>query len=138
MSADLRGQLLEIHRAHKSLTPAIVVDEATAPKSPLHSRFEWDDEIAGPKYRLVQAAELIRTVRVTFLASPEGEPEFVRAFVNVPSPDGNRYEPVENVAQDTFSRELVLRMADREWRSLKKKYGHLADFMESVRRDVAS
>lgn len=50
--------------ARRDLTPENVVAEATDPASPLHPFFDWDDSSAGPKYRIIQARQLIVAVRV--------------------------------------------------------------------------
>lgn len=134
--SDLRSLLGEIHAAHGMLTPTLVVRVAKKDDHPLHHRFEWNDKIAGHKYRLQQASDLIREVLVTYADGPEGKRK-VRAFVNVQTPDGGRYEPIESVAQDPFTRELTLRAAEREWKTLKERYDHLAEFIELVRKDVA-
>lgn len=47
-----------------TLTPRAVVDDASDPRSPLHSQFEWDNDLAADKYRIEQARRLIRKVRV--------------------------------------------------------------------------
>lgn len=44
-----------------NLTPDAVVEAARPKAHPLHHRFEWDDSVAGHKYRLDQARALIRT-----------------------------------------------------------------------------
>lgn len=46
------------------LTPDRVVFEASYEDNVLHRLFEWDDTIAGNAWRVEQARELIRTVRV--------------------------------------------------------------------------
>lgn len=46
------------------LTPDAVVFEASYEDNVLHRLFEWDDTIAGNAWRVEQARELIRTVRV--------------------------------------------------------------------------
>ena len=46
------------------LTPDSVLGAASAPDSPLHPLFDWDDTSAGAKYRLIQARNLIRRIRV--------------------------------------------------------------------------
>ena len=46
------------------LTPDQVVEAARNPRSPLHGRFEWDDSAAAAKWRIEQARELIRTIKV--------------------------------------------------------------------------
>jgi hypothetical protein len=53
-----------------------VVDYARKHKSSeLHSRFEWDDRIAGEQYRLQQAMLIIRQLKITVV---ERETEIVK------------------------------------------------------------
>lgn len=44
------------------ITPRLVVEDARDPESALHACFEWDDSVAGEKYRIMQARALIRSV----------------------------------------------------------------------------
>lgn len=46
------------------LTPEAVVQDAKSKTSPLHDQFEWDDSEAGKQWRLQQARELIRSVKI--------------------------------------------------------------------------
>lgn len=46
------------------LTPDAVVQDAKSAKSPLHDQFEWDDSEAARQWRLQQARDLIRSVRI--------------------------------------------------------------------------
>jgi hypothetical protein len=57
---NLRDELKSIFEVNRELTPKIVVNAARKKDSPLHDRFEWNNAVAGEKYREVQAAELIR------------------------------------------------------------------------------
>lgn len=133
----LREELQSLYDARGKLTPEIVVEEASREDHPLHSRFEWDDAVAGAKYRLEQAAKLIRSVRVVIDRGPKAKPLSVRAFHNVPSPERGSYVPVKEVASNDLTRAVVLRAAEREWRELKARYEHLQEFMDMIRRDVA-
>lgn len=134
---SLRDQLQSIYQTHGLLTPRLVVDEARDAEHPLHGRFEWDDAVAGPKYREVQAAELIRSVRVKYAPAGSDEERDVRAFHAIARPEGPSYVPVEEVAEDEFARELLLRQAEREWKAMRRRYGHLAEFMDLVRTALA-
>lgn len=62
------------------LTAAGVLDSARDSASPLHRCFEWDDSVAGERYRLDQARRLIRSVRVeiTVEESVIATPRYVR------------------------------------------------------------
>lgn len=46
------------------ITPDAVVRDAEDASSPLHNQFEWDDTEAAKKWRLEQARQLIRSVKV--------------------------------------------------------------------------
>jgi hypothetical protein len=133
---SLRDQLQAIYDEQGKLTPQLVVDTARDEAHPLHARFEWDDEVAGEAYRKVQAQQLIRSVRVVREVPAEEEETAVRAFHSVPRPDGPTYVPVEEVAQDEFVRELVIRQAEREWKQLLRRYRHLTEFLGVVRKDI--
>ena len=134
---NLRDELQAIYDESGELKPAIVVDKARDPEHPLHGRFEWDDQVAGEKYRLQQAGDLIRSVEWVYAEEPDGAPKKVRAFHSVNRVDGPTYVPAQEIQQDEFMTKLVLQSAEREWKSLQRKYGHLAEFLAVVRRDVA-
>jgi hypothetical protein len=124
------AELTRIWERHGKVTAELVVAEATPEGSVLHDRFEWDDRAAGHAWRLVQARELIRSVKVVFV-SPDG-PREVRRFVSVrvgPEPDAG-YQPVERVLADPVSGEIALARLRAAIRALERNYGHLAEFRE--------
>lgn len=134
---DLRGELQSIYEQHKKLTPALVVDIARDPEHPLHSRFQWNDAVAGEAWRRQQAHELIRSVRVVYREASETFPEkSVRAFHAVRKEDGHVYEPVDKVAADDFTRRLVLADMERDWKALRRRYEDFEEFTAMVRRDL--
>jgi len=63
--------LEELYKRRGELRPVDLVEEATDPDHALHDRFEWDDRRAAHEYRLDQAAQLIRSVRVRFIVGDE-------------------------------------------------------------------
>lgn len=136
--SDLRTELTRIYASRKALTPQLVVDAARPPGSPLHDRFEWDDSVAGEEYRRYQASKLIRSVRYEYTPVDAPERKFVRGFVSVRQ-EGNRegYAPVEEIASDEFGSRLLLQELEREMAELKRKYGHLAEFIDIVRKAIA-
>ncbi|MFD1656939.1 hypothetical protein ACFSL4_01490 [Streptomyces caeni] len=134
---DLRSELQSIYDQHKKLTPALVVDAARDEQHPLHSRFEWNDAVAGEAWRRQQAHELIRSVRVVYREADEANPEkSVRAFHAVRKENGHVYEPVDKVAADDFTRRLVLADMEREWKALHRRYQDFEEFTAMVRRDL--
>lgn len=134
--SDLRTQLTGIYQQHGELTPQIVVDEARPKGAPLHDRFEWDDSVAGEKYRLVQAAQIIRAVRIEYVAPGSEEKKFIRAFSSLheASEDGTDqgYAPTEEVLENPLTRKILLRNMERDIAVLKKRYGHLTEFADMM------
>lgn len=137
---NLRDALLTIREEHGRLTPRIVLDEASSPEHPLHPRFEWDDAVAGEKYRLRQAHELIVSVKVRYAPATETKPEqrgrAFHAVRDAEGPEPYRYEPAEDVAGDPLMAKLVLQDMEREWRALYYRYKHFEEFAEMVRGDL--
>lgn len=133
--SDLKSLLAGIYEKRGELTAEAVLEEAKPKAHPLHSRFCWDNAEAGHKYRLIQAEELIRSVKVTHAAEDPSDDTAVRQWHAVRR--DKTYEPIEKLMGDDIARELLLRHAEREWRALHRRYSHLAEFLEAVRRDVA-
>lgn len=128
---SLRDHLKALHDEHGRITPALVVAAATDPESPLHSRFEWDDTEAARKYRLAQASDLIRSVRITFTGK-SGDLKQARAYVAVRESDtvAADYIATEQALTDPLQARLVLRDFERAAKRLKAQYGHLAEFCD--------
>ena len=134
---DLRSELQTIYDKHKQLTPALVVEVARDEKHPLHSRFQWNDAVAGEAWRRQQAHELIRSVRVVYREADEANSEkSVRAFHAVRKEDGHVYEPVDKVVADDFTRHLVLQDMEREWKAMHRRYQDFEEFTAMVRHDL--
>lgn len=53
-------------RGDGTIKPEDVVADARDPSSPLHAEFQWDDDVAANAWRLQQARQLIRSVRIEF------------------------------------------------------------------------
>lgn len=135
--SGLRDELLAVRDQHGRLTPQVVVDTARDPGHPLHSRFEWDDSVAGEAWRRQQAHELIRKAKVVYREADESTPEkSVRAFVAIRAEEGHVFDPVEEVAEDPFRRKLALADMEREWKALFKRFQEYEEFFALVRRDV--
>lgn len=132
---NLRDHLLAVREERGKLTPATVVDAARDPEHPLHARFEWDDTVAAEKYRHHQAHELIQIVKIS-RTRPDGEQREVRAFHAVRHEREYVYDPVEEIAADPVTRQILLREMERDWRTLKKRYEGVREFFELVRADV--
>lgn len=131
--SSLRDSLQAIYDENGRLTPALVVDRAVTDET-LHARLEWDDTVAGHRYRLVQAADLIRSVRVVYGETKEGK-KSVRAYTAVFDADSTNanYMPTGDALLDPFTYQLVLRSAEREMKMFARRYRHLKEFGDIVR-----
>lgn len=134
-TSGLRDQLQTIYDRRGRLTPALVVDEARDASHPLHHRFEWDNTVAGARWREQQAHELIRSVKISY-ATQTGAVKDVRAFHAVRQPTGHVYEPVERVVTDDVMRQVVLADMERQWRELRRRFEHFDEFAQMVQRDL--
>lgn len=129
---SLRDELTKMARSKAGLTPERLVDAARPPESPFHDRFEWDDGVAGEAYRKVQAAEIIRSYKITYSESPKGD-RSVRAFMPTRSDGASSvYRPTEDILADEFGRAVLLAECKREWKAFQSKYQHLVEFDQIV------
>lgn len=139
---NLREQLQAIYDQHGELTPELVVQTARNKKHPLHSRiFDRNPQEAAESWYRHRAHELIQRVRIVYKEADETGPErTVRAFHAVPSkgPGEFVYEPTEKVANDPFTRQLVLNTMEREWKQLHSRYEQFEEFLSMVTEDVTA
>lgn len=107
-----------------SLLPEAVVKSAKSSRSPLHSVFQWDDDVAANLYRVDQARHLIRSIEVTYAELPEAP---VRAFhvQRIEEEDGserNAYWRTEEILDDDDARVDLLARAMSELQSVRRRY----------------
>jgi hypothetical protein len=79
------------------LTPKNVVEQSRDPSAVLHPCFEWSNDIAAEKFRLNQAATLIRAIKVTI---EDVEPIEYRPFVHVVENSEPQYKNVSFLSID--------------------------------------
>lgn len=123
--------MLAIYEEHGTVTPELVVAAAEPEESPIHREFDWDNSTAGPKYRLVQAGELIRSCKTTFTTAAGTEKE-IRLFVSARGPsEPSNYEPISAV-ENPLTQKLILGQMKREIDSLVRRYGYLEQFWDAL------
>lgn len=127
---NLRDELMAIREQRGVLSPAVVVEEAAAESHPLHSHFEWDDSVAGPKWRYHQAGQLIRSVQVIY-TRPNGTQGHVRGFHAVRDEEGQTvYNPIDEIVQSPLSTEMLRRRLRRDWEAFRARYESFEEFRE--------
>lgn len=124
------GEHLEMLRGKSGgvITPALVVDDARNPNSPLHRFFEWDDSAAAEQYRLQQARGVIQAVVVRYRETDNAPAKTIRAFVSVKTDEGPRYAGIVEVMNDQQQRAALIRKAWNELQGFRKKYADLTEF----------
>ncbi len=131
----IRRELERIAKANGGiLQPSMVVDAARPASSPLHSRFEWDDNEAADKYRIWQARQLI-SIAVDVIDGSDIEE---RLWVSLKSDRDNvgGYRSMIAVLSNADSRAQLLQDALEDMRVFESKYRHLqelAEVFESIR-----
>ena len=106
VDAQVAGEELQrISDKSGGLAASAVVQESRPEAAPLHPAFEWDDAVAGERWRTHQARNLIRAVQVLPPASKPREkpaPVFVHVPAAGPLVEG-RYVPVAEVVRSPAS-----------------------------------
>ena len=126
---DVGKEIERIEKENGEVTNKAVVDAARSKENVMHSLFEWDDAVAGEKYRLTQAASMIRALVVV----PENKGEYdKRAFVNIVENAENpknigRYINYDTAMSDEDMRKIVLKNALHELIVFKGKYKALKE-----------
>lgn len=119
------------------LKPLMIVKDACSPSSPLHSCFEWNNEIAAAKYRITQANYMIRHIVVRLEDRPEAKP--IRAFVSVRKDDSRHYTSIGVAMSDEEYRKQVIQEAleeAKEWRERYENYKELGEIFKAIDKTV--
>lgn len=139
MSGTLQQWVEDMAAKRGTITPDQLVIAAQNPKSPGHSYFEWDDSSAAHRWRLEQAARLIRRCRVEYRpASAPDELRKVRAFWPTETPAGTVYAPTDAIGADPVASSVMLAEMEREWRAFRRRWEHMAEFIEMISADIAA
>jgi hypothetical protein len=121
------------------ITPAQVIEAAKPKKSPIHDFFEWDNEVAGEKYREWQARYLLGRIEVVITV--DGDEQDIKAFHNIVTvvpEDGSEgrergYVTVADLRENPDYLDIVLEDAKKEivfWEKRYSQYKRLRKFKE--------
>ena len=137
--STLRQELTEIYREHGRINAMLVVNAAH--KNPdgypsIYRHLEWDDAVAGERYRLQQAQDLIRRVKVVYKENPHtGERTKERAYVSTGANDRpSEYLTLEDAVEDPLTYQMILRQFQHQVIALRRRYGHLKEYEQIVRQ----
>ena len=111
------------------ITPENVLNKARDEETELHKCFEWDNDVASEKYRLIQARDVIRHfVVVTHDEDKEEEPIKVRSYQV--TTQRNVYEPTRVFLQKPDEYKALLERAKNELENFKRRYQTLVELEE--------
>jgi hypothetical protein len=121
--------------------PEAVLNAARDKSSPLHRYFDWSDKSAAAAYRMVQAEQLVRRVRVKVITSEDTPPVQVRAYVSrreLPAEEvgdtvPGSYLAIEDVAGESDSQAALMQSIERDVLRLRNKYSNVREFALIVR-----
>jgi hypothetical protein len=135
--AELYANLETIRLQAGELTGEIVVAAAAAPTHPLHGRyFSKSEKQLAHERRIDLANDDIRSLTLEFIDGT-GAPQKVRRYLSVETVQGQMaYQPTDEIAQNPVLAALALQSAEREWRTLMARYGHLKEFVEMVQQSL--
>ena len=136
--AQVYGErLTKLAEERGSITPEVALSDAKKRSSPLHDYFEWDNSIAGERYRLEQAGYLIRSIVVEIIDDGKSSVQ-TRQFYSVSSDTVEDSDPevkqvyvtLNDVLTDTDKREQVVAYAWRELKGWETRYAQYSEFDE--------
>lgn len=127
MDANKVGK--ELEQLGEDITASGVVSIARKKSSEMHDYFEWDDSVAGERYREHQARTLINMLKVTYVKGKK-ESAPVKAYVNVKRKEG--YSQIDKVVQNVDAYQMLLDRAYSELLVIKNKYTELSEIQERL------
>ena len=140
MTPEAIAEIKALEDRRGRLTPEQVVEAARDENSALHDCFEWDDSTAAEKYRIEQARDLLKRVKIEieyhettikvvgYVRDPEAEPgdQGYRATMRV----------TKRGAADMMRSELAAIVADMD-RAVKLASARAADLPEGFAGMIA-
>jgi hypothetical protein len=117
---ELAGKTIEklAEKTDGQVTPLMVLREAEKKNSPLHSCFDWNNSEAAEKWRIHQARLLMGSLIVNIEYS---EPQTIRAFVNIQTPERQSYYPINMIMDDKEMMQMVIDQLKRKLTIISKQ-----------------
>ena len=114
------GRAVESVRARigENFTAGDVVDEARPKNSPIHGMFEWNDKVAGERWRAEQARSYLRALIV--VVPEEGGERTMPAIVS--AGPGSGYVAMETALTNAVMRRAILKRALDEAQAWRRRY----------------
>jgi hypothetical protein len=122
-------ELRKISNAHGGiLRPEDVVEAASDSRSPLHSKFTWDDTKAGHQHRLWEARQVIRVVVEYQIV--KGEKRQISVFQSIGNAQKRGYVETAVVLSNRKWREQLLHDALEDLQRFETRYQQLRELAD--------
>ena len=131
--AEVAGPVCQNLRETVGLTPKNLVDASRDPSAPLHNEFEWNDTIAGEKYRQEQARCIIRHLITERIDTEQARKARDRSFVSTGEQTG-AYVPLREALTNTKWRDNLMKAARRDMEVFVAKYHRLEELSGVIRK----
>ena len=138
--ADANAALKEIealNKRHGGYAPdGSLVEHARNPKSVLHNEFEWDDEVASNKFRLITEKNIKRSLVVVTEKLNDGQAEpteirlFQRAKVECKGKPQRIWLNTFDMMKDPHGRQQLVDNAKKELEAFTNKYKSLTELSD--------
>lgn len=127
VSADVAGaECQRLDESEQGLSPVTLLDASRDERAPLHGEFEWRDDVAAEKYRLDQAAGIIRNIVIVPVTTEDAVPQASRAFVCTPG-GKSVYVSMQSAMTNDDYRNHLLSEARKEMGYFAQKYRRLTE-----------
>ena len=131
MNSKAKDELLSLMKSKKGgvLKPEEVVEFARYSETALHSVFDWDDSVAGAKWRIEQARNYMRVV-VVYEPTIERN---VKPLWSLP-PDRKKggYRSLDKILSSKHQRKIMVEMAVKELTGWCDRFADIPDLKELV------
>ena len=124
-NAQKIGEELEIIETAGEVTARNVLDYAKKNEdSELYSCFEWDDKIAGEKFRLLRASEIISSISFVVEEEPIKKKKIYYSIKS--SDDGiKKFKNIKDILEDDEDYKALINKARNEFERCKDNYEEL-------------
>lgn len=127
--AQVAGEICEqLQNSEAGLSPATLLDVSRDANAPLHGEFEWDDTVAAEKYRITQAAGIIRNI-VIVTKDENDTIKQDRGFVSIPG-GTSAYVSLQAALDNDEWNAHLLEMAKNDMQAFLAKYRRVQELAE--------
>lgn len=128
VKAEIAGEVFKELEQTVGLTPKNLVDASRDENAPMHSAFEWDDAIAGEKWRIQEARTHINHLEIVI--ETHAKKPTTRAYVMYDT--AKPYEDIKTVLADPVKSNQFFEMGMKMLTDFKRRYSEVKEFAQII------